>query len=108
MRAALREDWISLLKTHLIADLRRKRKRGQCLLGFQGLVAIIRTKTNSLAGDEYHLQDPERLGVIRRSPWKEFRPRWDSITRIEFRYLSPPSPEVRALLTGKKPLRLRR
>jgi hypothetical protein len=95
MRTALREGWISLLKMHLI----RKEKRVEnALLSFEGLAVNVVTKTNHLIGDEFHLHDPERLVVIKRNPWKTFKPRWDTITRVEFRYRSPVSS---AALIGK-------
>lgn len=102
MRAALRENWINLLKAHLIRDMRGKHVIEHSLLSFDGLAVCVRTKMNHLVGDEFHLQDLESLVVISRAPWKEFKPRWDRITRIEFLYLRPPSPDVRALLTGKQ------
>jgi hypothetical protein len=65
------------------------------LLSFLGLAVNVRTKTNHLVGDEFHLGDPERLIAIRRNPWREFKPRWDGITGIEFLYLRPPSHSAR-------------
>jgi hypothetical protein len=97
-KALLREGWIALLSGHLLKNLSGARRLEDNLLDFDGLAVIVKTKNKHFCGNEFQLNDLERLVVIKRNPPETFRPRWDAITSIEFRYLRPPSTQVRALL----------
>jgi len=100
MQVASRQNWIKLLKSHLLRHMSGPRSLEHELLNFEGLTVVVKTKTKHFYGDDFYLKDPERLVVIKRNPPKTFRPRWDVITCIEFRYWRPPSPELLARLTA--------
>lgn len=98
VKAALRENWIKLLQSHLLRNMSGKRRLDHDLLNFEGLAVVVKTKGKHFHGNQFYLNDPERLIVIKRNPSETFKPRWDTITAIEFRYRRPPSPELRKLL----------
>lgn len=98
MMATRRDSWIKLLQSHLLRNMSGKRRLDHELLNFEGLAVVVKTKNKHFHGNEFHLNDPERLIVIKRNPPKTFKPRWDTITAIEFRYSRPPSAELRDLL----------
>ncbi len=102
MGGDLKERWSRLLSAHLLRGMSGQRVLGDTLLSFEGLTVIVRTKARHLVGDEFFLQDQERLIVVRRNPWKEFTPKWESITRIDFLYWKPPSAEIAGLLKGSR------
>ena len=91
MKTATRNGWIGLLRKHLINNMAGSRILKDDLLNFDGLIVVVRTKAKAFYGNQFYVGDTDRLIVTKRSPSKTFKPRWDVITRIEFKYTRPPA-----------------